>query len=77
MFSKTVVNILFLFFLKNAIKDPIECINVLNELKYSALRYVWNVNSILLSALNLDHVAVPSLQLLSELISQAVVKLGQ
>ena len=40
------------------------------------LKYIWmHVNTIFLSAFNLDHLAVPSSQLLSELITQVVVEL--
>ena len=52
--------------------------NVLNEwMCDSTLRNVFYANSlsVLLSALNLDHIAVPSTQLLSELITQDIVDL--
>ena len=48
----------------------------LNELIYnSTLPNVWDENSIFLNALNPDHLAVPSTQGLSELITQVVVDL--
>ena len=74
--SQTVAN-LFLFLKSQSSKAyRTHTVNVLAKLNTLLFKInVWGANTILLNALNLAHLAVPSSQLLSVLITQVVVKL--